>query len=76
MTTSKKKNQPVEDVPKHRQCPSCYGRLKGVGVGSSTQGDKARYKCTTCGHTWTVIVTNEATVIQHRVVEVIERHPG
>lgn len=75
MTESKKKKQKLEDVPKHRQCPSCYGRLKGIGVAASTQGNKAYYKCTTCGHPWTVVVTNEKTEIQHRVTEVIERHP-
>lgn len=74
MSGPKKKKPSVVDVPKHRQCPSCYGRLKGVGIGSSTQGNKAHYKCTTCGHNWTVVVTNDATVIKHRVTEVIERH--
>ena len=62
------------EIPKHRQCPSCFGRLKGIGTGTSTQGNKAFYKCTTCGHNWTVIVTNESVEIQHRVTEVIERH--
>ncbi len=73
MNESKKKKQKPKDVGKHRQCPSCYGRLRGIGVGTSTQGNKARYKCTTCGHNWTVVVTTEQTEIQHRVTEVIER---
>jgi len=77
MTESKNKKQKLlDEVAKHRQCPSCYGRLKGVGEGSSTQGNKARYKCDKCGHNWTVIVTDAETVIQHRVTEVIERHPS
>lgn len=53
-------------VSEHRRCPSCHGAMKGVGNAYATRGPKTYYKCTTCGHTWTVSVVANATLIEHR----------
>lgn len=54
-----------ENVPKHRQCPKCWGEHKGVGnvrqsnpiqlIGGG-QRNKRYYYCDTCTHSWVVVV--------------------
>lgn len=61
------------DVAKHRQCPSCYNGLGGVGNVYSTERNKSYYKCKTCGHTWTATVRREVVKVEHRTVELETR---
>lgn len=63
-------------VEQHRQCPVCYtGQLNGVGAVYSTHGNKSYHKCDRCGHTWSVRVVHERTVIEHRRPEVQTQDP-
>jgi hypothetical protein len=57
-------------VPKHRQCPQCYGGRGGVGVERwhSRKGAIMRtcYQCDTCGFDW---IANIKTVSQALSIE-------
>lgn len=60
-------------VPAYKQCPRCWGNLKGVGIRAGTYAAKRRtyYKCNCCGHDWTVDakVTVEVLSIDSRPAE-------
>jgi len=65
----------AESTPKHRRCPICWERCKGVGVQYSMDGDKKYYKCIKtlteeppCGHHWSAVVRLEVIAIEHRRV--------
>ena len=69
-----------QTIGKHRQCPLCWDRCKGVGLAYSTQGNRRYYKCKKtltdhppCGHSWTAIVQLEVIRVEHRVVSFEER---
>ena len=49
----------VKAVPKHRQCPICFGGMGGVGHATgiyrkSSTYAKRYYACDKCGHSWSV----------------------
>jgi hypothetical protein len=48
-----------ETVPKHRQCPSCFGMHGGVGQAYATKGERRYYKCDRCTFTWAVTIQVE-----------------
>jgi len=66
------KQEEPKQVEKHRQCPLCWGRLKGVGRSYSSRGNKTYYKCRSCDHTWTVTTVHARTVIDYREVIIDE----
>lgn len=44
------------NVPKHRRCPTCWGRDKGVGQAYHTRGRVRYYRCDACPMSWSVYV--------------------
>ena len=73
--TVEKKSKPAttKTVDLHRQCGICFNRLGGVGTAYSTKGMTTYYKCNTCLHNWSATTTTEATVIQHKTINVKHR---
>lgn len=63
---AKKRKSPV---PEYRRCPLCHGRLSGTGTAYATRGGTRYYRCTTCGHTWTVRITVDVQQIESREVD-------
>lgn len=64
-------------IREHRQCPICWSGCQGYGTAYSTAPNgKTYYRCNKtltdlppCGHTWTVVVQQHVTVVEHRTVD-------
>lgn len=70
---------PKSAVPKHRQCPICYGGKGGKGVEKwwrrvSGTMVKRCYKCDQCGFDWTVDVRTHTEVLKIEYQEIEVQH--
>lgn len=69
MPVAKKQRQ----VEAHRHCPSCFNGMGGIGNAYTKVGRKTYYKCGSCGHTWTAIISHETVTVTRRTVELDTR---
>ena len=70
---------PAPKVPKHRQCPSCFGGKGGVGLEKwwkrvSGTLVKRCYACNQCGYQWTATVRTISNVLKIESQEVQVEH--